>query len=40
MGPKPAAGQQVEEYEPMEQRQDAEALVAQDQVFANKKLTE
>lgn len=37
MGPKPAAGQQVEEYEPMEQRQDSEALVAQDQVFDTKK---
>ena len=37
MGPKPAAGQQVEEYEPMEQRPDGEALVEQDQVFANKK---
>lgn len=37
MGPKPAAGQQVEEYEPMEQRPDGEALVQQDQVFANKK---
>lgn len=33
MGPNPSAGQQVEEYEPMEQRQDTEALVAQDQVF-------
>lgn len=37
MGPKPAAGQQVEEYEPMEQRSDGEALTQQDQVFANKK---
>lgn len=37
MGPKPAAGQQVEEYEPMEQRSDGEALAQQDQVFANKK---
>ncbi len=37
MGPKPAAGQQVEEYEPMEQRPDGEALAQQDQVFANKK---
>ncbi|QDK36483.1 M23 family peptidase [Bdellovibrio sp. NC01] len=37
MGPKPAAGQQVEEYEPMEQRADGEALTEQDQVFANKK---
>lgn len=37
MGPKPAAGQQVEEYEPMEQRPDGEALAQQDQLFANKK---
>ncbi|HEX7674269.1 MAG TPA: M23 family metallopeptidase [Bdellovibrio sp.] len=37
MGPKPAAGQQVEEYEPMEQRPDGEALAQQDQVFVNKK---
>ncbi|MDG0817118.1 M23 family metallopeptidase [Bdellovibrio svalbardensis] len=37
MGPKPAAGQQIEEYEPMEQRPDGEALAQQDQVFANKK---
>ncbi|MFM6928042.1 MAG: M23 family metallopeptidase [Bdellovibrio sp.] len=37
MGPKPAPGQPVEEYEPMEQRDDGEALTEQDQVFANKK---
>lgn len=37
MGAKPAAGQPVEEYEPMEQRQESEELVAQDEVFANKK---
>lgn len=37
MGPKPAAGQQVEEYEPMEQRQDSEALIAQDQIFDTQK---
>ncbi len=37
MGPKPSAGQPVEEYEPMEQRQDGEALTQQDQVFANKR---
>lgn len=37
MGPKPAAGQQVEEYEPMEQRQDTEAMIAQDQIFDTNK---
>lgn len=37
MGPKPSAGQQVEEYEPMEQRQENSELAAQDQVFVNKK---
>lgn len=37
MGTKPAAGQPVEEYEPMEQRQESEELVAQDEIFANKK---
>jgi len=37
MGPKPAPGQPVEEYEPMEQREDGEALAEQDQIFANKK---
>lgn len=37
MGPSPAAGQQVEEYEPMEQRQAPAALAEQDQVFENKK---
>lgn len=37
MGPTPTPGQQVEEYEPMEQRQDTETLVAQDQVFTNQK---
>ncbi|WP_347358795.1 M23 family metallopeptidase [Bdellovibrio sp.] len=37
MGAKPSAGQPVEEYEPMEQREDAEMLAEQDQIFANKK---
>jgi len=37
MGAKPVAGQQVEEYEPMEQRQNGEALTEQDQVFNQKK---
>lgn len=37
MGPKPAAGQPVEEYEPMEQRQEGDVLEEQDQVFSNKK---
>jgi murein DD-endopeptidase MepM/ murein hydrolase activator NlpD len=37
MGPKPAANQQVEEYEPMEQRQDTATMTKQDQVYANKK---
>lgn len=37
MGPKPAANQPVEEYEPMDQRQDAEAMAGQDPMFANKK---
>lgn len=37
MGPKPSAGQQVEEYEPMEQRQAPEELIAQDQVFDTQK---
>lgn len=37
MGAKPVAGQQVEEYEPMEQRQNGEALAEQDQVFNQKK---
>ncbi|MGZ3742994.1 MAG: M23 family metallopeptidase [Pseudobdellovibrionaceae bacterium] len=34
MGPNPAPGQQVEEYEPMEQRPSSENLAQQDQVFA------
>lgn len=34
MGPKPAAGQANEGYEPMDQRLPPEALVQQDQVFA------
>jgi len=33
MGPKPAPGQQVEEYEPMEQRPSNEAMAQQDEVF-------
>lgn len=37
VGAKPAAGQQVEEYEPMEQRSDSEGLAKQDQIFSNKK---
>ncbi|UYL10206.1 M23 family metallopeptidase [Bdellovibrio sp. SKB1291214] len=37
MGPKPAPNQPVEEYEPMEARDDGEGLAAQDPVFANKK---
>ncbi len=37
VGAKPSAGQQVEEYEPMEQRADTETLTKQDQVFVNKK---
>lgn len=37
MGPKPALGQQVEEYEPMDQRAGAEHIVDEDQVFNTKK---
>lgn len=37
MGTRPAAGQQVEEYEPMDQRQDADVLEEQDEVFVNKR---
>ncbi len=37
MGPKPAPNQPVEEYEPMESREDGEALAQQDATFANKK---
>jgi len=33
MGPKPAPGQQVEEYEPMEQRPSSESMAQQDEVF-------
>lgn len=33
MGPKPAPGQQVEEYEPMEQRPSSENMAQQDEVF-------
>lgn len=33
MGPKPAPGQQVEEYEPMEQRPSGETMAQQDEVF-------
>lgn len=35
MGAKPAPGQQLEEYEPMEDRQPIENLQAQDQIFEN-----
>ncbi|MEK2689763.1 M23 family metallopeptidase [Bdellovibrio sp. GT3] len=37
MGPKPAPNQPVEEYEPMESRDDGEALTQQDATFANQK---
>ncbi|QDK44001.1 M23 family peptidase [Bdellovibrio sp. ZAP7] len=37
MGPKPAPNQPVEEYEPMESRDDSEGLAQQDATFANKK---
>lgn len=37
MGSKPAAGQQIEEYEPMEQREGGEALANQDEMFADSK---
>lgn len=37
MGSKPSAGQPVEEYEPMEQRQEPEEMAAQDEIFSNKK---
>lgn len=37
MGSKPAAGQQMDEYEPVDQRAPVEALAKQDQVFENKK---
>jgi len=33
VGPKPAPGQQVEEFEPMDQRTSSENIAAQDQVF-------
>ena len=33
MGPKPAPGQQVEEYEPMEQRPSSETMAQQDEIF-------
>ncbi len=33
MGPKPAPGQQVEEYEPMDQRSSSESVAQQDEVF-------
>lgn len=35
MGSKPSQGQQIEEYEPMEQRQEPRTLVAQDQLYDN-----
>lgn len=37
MGVKPAPGQQIEEYEPMDQRPPPEALAAEDQNFADTK---
>lgn len=37
MGSKPAANQQIEEYEPMEQRAGGEEIAKQDQVFADTK---
>lgn len=37
MGSKPAAGQQIEEYEPMVQREGGDSLESQDQMFANTK---
>lgn len=37
MGPKPSAGQPVEEYEPMEQREGTDVLEEQDEIFSNKK---
>ncbi|MNS63063.1 Murein DD-endopeptidase MepM [compost metagenome] len=37
MGSKPAAGQQVEEFEPMDQRQTNEGLAKQDEVFKEEK---
>lgn len=38
MGSKPSAGQAVEEFEPMDQRQSGENLAAQDEVFSQKKM--
>lgn len=38
MGSKPAAGQDIEEYEPMEQRADTDGMLEQDRAFANKKM--
>lgn len=37
MGPKPAPGQAVEEFEPMDQRASGETFAQQDQIFSNKK---
>ena len=37
MGVRPSPGQQVEEYEPMEQRPPAESLAQQDQIMADSK---
>lgn len=37
MGAKPAAGQQVEEYEPMEERDAPQAMVEQDAIFTPQK---
>lgn len=37
MGAKPAAGQQIEEYEPMEERDGPQAMVEQDAIFTPQK---
>ncbi len=37
MGAKPVAGQPVEEYEPMDQREEGHVLEEQDQIFSNKR---
>jgi murein DD-endopeptidase MepM/ murein hydrolase activator NlpD len=40
MGSKPSAGQAVEEFEPMDQRQSGEQLAAQDEIFSQKKMVD
>jgi murein DD-endopeptidase MepM/ murein hydrolase activator NlpD len=40
MGSKPSAGQAVEEFEPMDQRQSGEQLAAQDEIFSGKKMVD